>query len=368
MKVLCVLNGGLAEKKGIYYVNNTIGAFFEEILKGEVRLSVFYMSESVKNLSNMTDYAIPDTIDLTTVKVRNFKLLTYLLSFIKLIKLVYCTDFVYIFYPGSLSPLLLFLTKIFNKKIGLYVRGEIGLNSNISRFLLKKSSFVLSVSDYFNPQIKKYCNTVSSIRPMISMRDEEIIQDREYIQKKEITFLVVGRLELRKGIYDILHAVRLLVHDGYTHFHVAIVGDGPDEETFIKLVNDANLNNYFQFYGSVSNWHNLKQFYIDSDVFILPSHDEGFPRVIYEAMGMGIPIITTFVGGISYLMIEGKNCYKINTGDPADIVSKMKLFLQSYKEYSTIAKEATKTVSSFMNNHPDTHGTLFLRKIQNTSL
>ena len=45
----------------------------------------------------------------------------------------------------------------------------------------------------------------------------------------------------------------------------------------------------------------------NSDIFALSSLTEGFPRVLYEAMCMRLPIVTTDVGGIPYLLFNEKN-------------------------------------------------------------
>ena len=61
----------------------------------------------------------------------------------------------------------------------------------------------------------------------------------------------------------------------------------------------------------ISNKEELKSFYDNADIFVFTSHDEGFPRVLYEAMASGMPIFTTFVGGISGRMVDAENCFEI---------------------------------------------------------
>ena len=53
----------------------------------------------------------------------------------------------------------------------------------------------------------------------------------------------------------------------------------------------------------------------EADIFFLPSYNEGMPMSILEAMGYGLPIVSTNVGGISKVVHNGENGYYFNPGD-----------------------------------------------------
>ena len=52
-----------------------------------------------------------------------------------------------------------------------------------------------------------------------------------------------------------------------------------------------------------------------SDIFVLSSITEGFPRVLYESMAMRLPVITTDVGGIPYLLEDQKSALIVPSKD-----------------------------------------------------
>ena len=85
--------------------------------------------------------------------------------------------------------------------------------------------------------------------------------------------------------------------------------------------------------------------YKNADFFILPTHHEGFPRVLYEAMITALPIITTtMVGGIPGRMEDGKNCIAIDVKNSKAIVAAIKQLVGNFKLYNSISQEGQNTV------------------------
>ncbi len=80
------------------------------------------------------------------------------------------------------------------------------------------------------------------------------------------------------------------------------IGDGPEENEVKKATQDAGVKNV-HFLGSLPNAM-IQKYYRACDVFMNPTFGEGFPRVIIEAMGCGLPIVTTNAGGTSDLFEE----------------------------------------------------------------
>jgi glycosyltransferase involved in cell wall biosynthesis len=79
-------------------------------------------------------------------------------------------------------------------------------------------------------------------------------------------------------------------------------------------------------HGYVPNGEDLYGLYRQADAFVLASEFEGFPRVLYEAMAFGVPIVTTPVSGVPYLLHDQEECLLVPMGDPqamADAVSRL---------------------------------------------
>lgn len=79
------------------------------------------------------------------------------------------------------------------------------------------------------------------------------------------------------------------------------IGDGKDKEDIENEVKAMGYHDKVFFLGSLPNAE-VHRFYQIADIFINPTHAEGFPRVLIEAMACGLPIVTTNAGGIKDIL------------------------------------------------------------------
>ena len=158
-----------------------------------------------------------------------------------------------------------------------------------------------------------------------NVNESSIIQKYELLANPNSCFrlLYLSRIEKRKGIYDLLEAYEILNHPDKTKFvyTLNICGDGSEVENIKALVKARKLKN-INIQGYVEG--KLKEeAFREADLFILPSHGEGMPNAVLEAMGFGLPVLTTPVGGIMDFFVPGINGYYINIKDPNDIAKKI---------------------------------------------
>ena len=118
-----------------------------------------------------------------------------------------------------------------------------------------------------------------------------------------INICCVGTVNERKGQRHLIEAVDMLPPQERGKIHINIVGDGEIKEDLVKLSQEKKLSDYFTFMG---NRKDIEEILSHNDIFILPSHNEGLPIAILEAMRQGLPIISTKVGGIPEMIIDGK--------------------------------------------------------------
>ena len=119
--------------------------------------------------------------------------------------------------------------------------------------------------------------------------------------------------------------------DGGLKIHLSIVGIGSQEHQLKQYSKKMGVSSLISFLGYIPNGPELYDIYRESEIFVLPTLSEGFPRVLYEAMGQSLPIVTTSVGGIPGLMKDGVNALLIPPKSSNAIVAAVKR-LSSDKE------------------------------------
>ncbi len=138
--------------------------------------------------------------------------------------------------------------------------------------------------------------------------------NRECIRGK---ILYLGLLSRDKGIYDLLYAVKDL-KNRIPEIMLEIGGVG-EFEKIRHMIKKFNLEKDVKILG----WVDLKrkkELLSTASVFVLPSYYEGVPISILESLAVGLPVVSTNVGGIPSIIKNGVNGILIPPGDIAQLV------------------------------------------------
>ena len=125
--------------------------------------------------------------------------------------------------------------------------------------------------------------------------------------------LFLGNLIERKGVSDLIAALALLPETG-PRWQAKFAGNG-DAAHYTKVAERAGIADKIAFTGWISQ-HTARALVSAADLLVLPSHAEGLPLVVLEALGLGTPIITTPVGAIPEVLTDGKDVIFCPPGDP----------------------------------------------------
>ena len=178
----------------------------------------------------------------------------------------------------------------------------INILSSIDRIFLDYSDAIIAVSDYSRRFLLRmgYKGKITVIPPGIDInffrpyKEQDILLEK-YNIKESNRILFVGNLIPRKGLDDLFLAYRLLRQRGY-NCCLIIVGEGPEKRHLQQLMKKLRLQDVY-FLGRVPN-EDLPYIYSSSDIFVLPSLQEGLGIVLLEAMSCGLPVVASNVGGI----------------------------------------------------------------------
>lgn len=176
-------------------------------------------------------------------------------------------------------------------------------------------------------------------RPNVSTEHSSALR-RVLLGKGTILVGTVTRLEDGKGIEDLLTAARSLLNQ-WPDVRYVIVGDGSRADVFKRLAGDWGLRSQVHFAGFQSN---VFEYYPCFDVFVCPSHAEGGPLVVLEAMLTGKPVVATSVGWVSELIRDGKNGLVVSPNDPTALARAIESLLRNPSARQAMGARAAASV------------------------
>lgn len=158
------------------------------------------------------------------------------------------------------------------------------------------------------------------------------------------TILCVARQYPRKHIADLVHAFAL-IERRVPLARLRIVGDGPEHANLVELAHTLGLDGRVDFLGGLPDVE-VRRAYAHSDMFCLPSVQEGFGIVFLEAMAAGLPIVSTTAAAIPETVRHGETGILLPPGDVHAIAGALLLLLsdpQRRAQYGQAAQAAVGT-------------------------
>ncbi len=192
-----------------------------------------------------------------------------------------------------------FWSKVFRKKTvislhNIYHFPKSGFYKEFAKVLLNHADNVLTLSYQSAKELEDL--GVSKVGVFTYWVDLQRFYPKKRNRKRgSFRVLFVGRLISIKGVKELLKAAK----SWNKEIRLAIAGTGPLEKDVIAASKDcANIH----YIGRLKN-EDLPEQYNDSDILIVPStHEEGFGRVIIEALACGVPVIGSSRGAIPEAM------------------------------------------------------------------
>lgn len=142
----------------------------------------------------------------------------------------------------------------------------------------------------------------------------QALRRRLGVEEDEKLVLAIGRLSREKGHVDLLDAFGLLQRS-YPQLktRLLIVGDGPERGALEAAASSNGIGERVIFAGQLSD---VSAYYAAADVMALPSHSEGSPYVLLEAMAEALPVVATSVGGVPEMVEDGVSALLVAAREP----------------------------------------------------
>jgi glycosyltransferase involved in cell wall biosynthesis len=181
-------------------------------------------------------------------------------------------------------------------------------------------------------------------QPAVKTADIAALKERFGIADGESVILSVGRLSREKAHIDLIQAFKSL---GETKpelsLKLIIVGDGVERARLETAVESLSCKDRVIFTGQVGH---VQPFYSMADLFVLPSHSEGSPNVLLEAMAANLPIVATAVGGVPEIVRHNDSALLVPPNDPAAMATAIATLLTDNKLAQRLASNAATLVDT----------------------
>tara|TARA_R110000764_G_scaffold233187_1_gene325978 strand:+ start:454 stop:1509 length:1056 start_codon:yes stop_codon:yes gene_type:complete len=226
---------------------------------------------------------------------------------IQLIKIFITVDIIHIHSPAVIRAIFPIFPILFFKKVIYTIHGEVDPPESLMKFSHKISWFylnrIVAVSESAKQSVgRRYnwdSNSVDVIKNGVNVVNQSIKAD---ISKK-IRLGIVSRLIPLKNIPLLFSAISLMPLSLSSRINLHVFGDGPSQQEISNKAKQLGSAVEVNFYGNVIEENDI---YPKFDILVMCSNTEGLPMSILEAMGYGIPVISTDVGAISQVVVEQK--------------------------------------------------------------
>jgi len=204
------------------------------------------------------------------------------------------------------------------------------LYNELDRWSLRSAAGVVSVCGAFVPQLIRYGARGERVRilhnsvdPPAAVSESSAAELRRTLglDPDEGVILTIGRMSHEKGHADLVQALaRLRDARPEERWKAVFVGDGPERSSLEPLSERLSVRDRIVFAGFRSD---VALFYAIAGMFVLPSHSEGSPNVLLEAMAARVPVVSTRAGGVPEIVTHGETALLVPVGATDQLAESM---------------------------------------------
>lgn len=174
--------------------------------------------------------------------------------------------------------------------------------------------------------------------------DRECFCSKYDIDTENLVLITVGRLVKRKGVEWFIRNV--IPHFTGRPVSYLIIGDGDERESIQNTIETLHLQKQVKMLGKISD-EDLARCYQNAEVFVMPNihvdNDmEGFGIVAAEASLNELIVLASGIEGILDAVIDGRNGYLMESGNPAGYINKIEDILSNRDAYLSLRKAFSK--------------------------
>lgn len=174
-------------------------------------------------------------------------------------------------------------------------------------------------------------------------KTEFLLKEKYNISKDKIIIGNIGNHIRAKNLLTFIDVVNEIVHTRkMKQFHFVQIGNFTDKTPmYLNKVKELKLENHITFTGFI---YNASNFIPQFSIFLMTSQSEGLPQVINEAFYFKTPVVSTNVGGIPEVIINGENGYLSEVNDYKNLSNQIIKLSNDEKLINTFIEKSYKQV------------------------
>jgi glycosyltransferase involved in cell wall biosynthesis len=158
--------------------------------------------------------------------------------------------------------------------------------------------------------------------------------------------LVITRnLEKIYGIETAIDAVAILKRR-FPKIKVFIAGSGPLQSVLVGQVEGLGLTENVQFTGKLTP-EQIALLYQDVDIMLNPTTVDNMPNSVLEALANGLPVVTTNVGGIPYIVADNETALLVEVDNPEMMAAKVEQLIDNPLLYQKLVLNGIAQVENY---------------------
>ena len=214
----------------------------------------------------------------------------------------------------------------------------------IERNLAKKSTGIIAISELQKTELSKEHHICPEQKIKVinlgfdlhkfheNLNEKRAVIRKEFnVQEDEVAIAIVGRLAPIKNHSLFLEAMRIVASKTQKKCVAFIVGDGTERDTITAKIQDLGFPAHFRV--EMTSWiKDIGTFNAGMDIICLSSNNEGTPVSLIEAQAANIPVVTTDVGGVKDILLEGETGFVVPKNNPEIYAEKVLLLIEDEKK------------------------------------
>jgi N-acetyl-alpha-D-glucosaminyl L-malate synthase BshA len=219
----------------------------------------------------------------------------------------------------------------------------------VAEFSINSSDGVTTVSNQLKAQTESTFDVKKDIRVIYNFIDFDRFRktDKDHFKKAiapdgEKIMVHVSNFRKVKRVEDVIHVYEKV--QAKMPCKLMLIGDGPERQKMEELCRKIGLCSEIRFLGKQDA---VEELLAVADVFVLPSENESFGLAALEAMACEVPVVSTNIGGLPEVNIEGKTGFLHNIGDIEAMANSVLAILKDQETHQKFRKAAFEHAQTF---------------------